>query len=211
MLSSLPMSPKMIAHKSTTAEIITLRTVFDLIDKSRNGTVDLKEFKEGLAQSRFTEQEIEQIFASIVSFERNLIHARLRFDLTRNSMQDIDGSGYIQYNEFLAATLEARGYLEEERIAEAFQSIDRDNSGFIDFEKLRAVLGGSCTESQIDEIIRTADKNNDGKISYDEFFDVFRDQTMILAAEIGNVDEATERFDDDFGDISFDFDPNQDL
>jgi calcium-dependent protein kinase len=128
-------------------------------------------------------------------------------------LKDVDHSGQIQYTEFLAATLEARGYLEEERIAEAFQSIDRDGSGFIDKDELKEVLGKSCTEEQIDEIIRTADKNNDGKISYEEFFSVFRDQTMILAAQVGEFDEATEDYDDDdiFAGMSFQFDPNSDM
>ena len=56
------------AHKSTTQEIIALRKVFDLIDKSHNGTVDFKEFKQGLQQSRFSDEELAQIFDSIVSF-----------------------------------------------------------------------------------------------------------------------------------------------
>ncbi|CAB9526764.1 MAP kinase-activated protein kinase 2 (Fragment) [Seminavis robusta] len=176
-----------IAHKSTTQEIIALRKVFDSIDKSHNGTVDFAEFKQGLGRSGFTEQELAQIFESI----------------------DVDHSGQIQYTEFLAATLEARGYLEEDRIAEAFAAIDRDGSGFIDKSKLTSILGQSCTSEQIDEIIKIADKNNDGKISYDEFFDVFRDQTMILAAQIGEVDEPTDLYDDDdFADFSLDFDPN---
>lgn len=207
---------KIIAHKSTTQEIISLRKVFDSIDKSHNGTVDLNEFKEGLAESRFTEQEMDQIFESIVSLFRNGIVWCMLFvanmEYCYASMKDVDGSGSIQYNEFLAATLEARGYLEEERIAEAFQSIDRDNSGFIDYDKLRVVLGDSCAEDRIGEIIRAADKNNDGMISYDEFFDVFRDQTTILAAQVGDFDtEPTEHYaDDEFEDFNFDFDPNQD-
>ena len=40
---------------------------------------------------------------------------------------------------------------------------------------------------------------------------MFRDQTMIMAAELGDFDEPTEHYgDDDFGDLSFNFDPNQD-
>lgn len=33
------------------------------------------------------------------------------------------------YTEFLAATLEAHGYIEEERIAAAFDRLDSDDSG----------------------------------------------------------------------------------
>lgn len=107
--------------------------------------------------------------------------------------------------------MEARGYLEEERIAEAFASIDRDGSGFIDKDELKDVLGDNCTPEQIEDIIEAADKNNDGRISYDEFFDVFRDQTMILAAEVGDFTEPTEVYESDEFDFDFDFDPNADM
>lgn len=127
-------------------------------------------------------------------------------------LQDVDKSGQIQYTEFLAATLEARGYLEEERIAEAFESIDRDHSGFIDKDELKEVLGESFTMEQIDDIIRAADKNNDGRISYDEFFDVFRNQTMILASQVLDFTETTEAYEsDEFDDFDFSFDPNADM
>jgi len=100
--------------------------------------------------------------------------------------------------------------LEEERIAEAFESIDRDGSGYIDKEKLKEILGETCTIAQADEIIQAADKNSDGKITYDEFFEVFRDNTMILAAEVGEFEESTDAFDADdvFEGFAFDFDPN---
>ena len=35
------------------------------------------------------------------------------------------------YTEFLAATLEAHGYIEEERVANAFDRLDSDDSGML--------------------------------------------------------------------------------
>lgn len=61
---------KIIAHKSTTQEIITLRKVFDQIDRSHNGTVDFQEFREGLQESALTDEELTQIFESIVSTQQ---------------------------------------------------------------------------------------------------------------------------------------------
>lgn len=200
---------QIIAHKSTTQEIIALKKVFDSIDTSRNGTVDFEEFKEGLKRSQFSEEELEQIFESIVSTHMLYAFGQLHLCLPVDSaQQDVDHSGQIQYTEFIAATLEARGYLEEERIAEAFQTMDHDGSGYIDKDKLRAILGETCTAEQAEAIIEESDKNNDGKISYDEFFDVFRDKTLILAAEVGeDLHESTEVY-DELDDLEFDFDPN---
>ena len=49
---------------------------------------------------------------------------------------DLDGSGKIRYTEFLAATIEVHGAIDEERLAEAFDRIDCDDSGYISFGKL---------------------------------------------------------------------------
>ena len=46
-------------------------------------------------------------------------------------VQDLDGSGRIRYTEFLAATIEAQGVISEERLAEAFDRLDSDDSGAI--------------------------------------------------------------------------------
>ena len=39
--------------------------------------------------------------------------------------QDVDGTGVVEYSEFLAATIEAHGGISEERLAEAFDRIVR--------------------------------------------------------------------------------------
>lgn len=44
--------------------------------------------------------------------------------------QDLNQNGHIMYTEFLAATIEARGRIEEDRIAEAFDRLDSDDTGF---------------------------------------------------------------------------------
>lgn len=45
--------------------------------------------------------------------------------LLLSSLKDIDGTGKIRYTEFLAATIEARGAISEQRLAEAFDRLDR--------------------------------------------------------------------------------------
>lgn len=37
----------------------------------------------------------------------------------------------VHYSEFIAATLETLGYIKEEKIADAFERIDCDNTGYI--------------------------------------------------------------------------------
>ena len=96
--------------------------------------------------------------------------------------QDINKNGVVMYSEFIAATLEAHSHIEEERIAEAFDRIDADDSGFISRENLRELLGRDATPERIDRIIEEVDENHDGKISFEEFAKVFRKESSTLAA-----------------------------
>ena len=140
-------------HKSSSKEIGSLRDAFEKFDLLRNGTVCLDEFKEAMKNSGLSDQELEDIFKSI----------------------DLDGSGHIDYTEFLAATIEARGVIAEERLAEAFDRIDSDDSGQISKENLKefmrnGFLGRSLSDEYLAEIIDECDTiTRDGLISYDEF------------------------------------------
>jgi hypothetical protein len=82
----------------------------------------------------------------------------------------------------LAATLEVKGCIEEERIAEAFDRIDSDDSGFISPENLREILG-EYSEKEIKDLIDEADADNDGQISFEEFKTIFQKQTEKLTAK----------------------------
>jgi hypothetical protein len=83
----------------------------------------------------------------------------------------------INYTEFLAAALETQGTIEEYRLAEAFDLMDVDDSGYISRENLRFILGDHTDERYIDQLIAEADFKRDGRISYEEFLQVFSKQT----------------------------------
>jgi len=68
----------------------------------------------------------------------------------------LDGSGRIRYTEFLAATIEAQGDISEERLAEAFDRFDQDDSGCIGVDDLAEILGTNFPRQEIQEIITRA-------------------------------------------------------
>lgn len=143
-----------IAHKSTSEEIGILRKVFQKYDTKKDGVLSYEEFKAGFEAAGLAEDDCRKIFDAC----------------------DLDGSGKIRYTEFLAATIEAHGAITEEKLAEAFDRLDSDDSGFISAANLREILGDEITDEQIDAIIKEADLTKDGKISYTEFLALWEDQ-----------------------------------
>ena len=103
-----------------------------------------------LKNGKITEEEISKYFASV----------------------DTDKNNKIDYTEFLAATLEKKTYLKEERLYETFCMLDNDNDGKITKEELMNVLKLESTDDKyVTDLIKSADANNDGVIDYKEFLD----------------------------------------
>jgi Ca2+-binding EF-hand superfamily protein len=116
------------------------------------------------------------------------------------ALQDVNGCNEITYTEFIAATLDLHGRVEEKRLAEAFDLMDDDDSGYISKEvcgvvtnelfvtpvdangrfsyifskDLIKLLGKSVSPYRIDALIQQADFDGDGRISFADFLEMFR-------------------------------------
>lgn len=100
------------------------------------------------------------------------------FDQTKSvvrSPQDLDGTGIIRYTEFLAATIEAHGAIDEGRLAEAFDRLDSDDSGFISVDNLSSILGDQFPVDEINSILKESSLTCDNKVSYPEFLAMWED------------------------------------
>ena len=136
-----------VAHKSTSEEIGILRKVFQKYDLRGDGNIRFSEFRKALSQYGFSNKEMKEMFVGI----------------------DLDGTGKIRYTEFLAATIEAQGAIDEVRLAEAFDRLDSDDSGYISADNLREILGDEFPQEELEKIIYEADLTHDNRISYPEF------------------------------------------
>lgn len=96
-----------IAHRSTSDEIGILRKIFQHYDTKHSGFLTYESFKSALTDAGYSDDDYRDIFDAV----------------------DVDGSGLIRYTEFLAATIQAAGWISEERLAEAFDRVDHDDTG----------------------------------------------------------------------------------
>jgi len=83
---------------------------------------------------------------------------------------DLDQSGFIDYKEFLKASMERSKHASKDSLDAAFKMFDRDGDGRISAEELRWVLtGGVVQDKAWEELLREVDSNHDGEVDLREF------------------------------------------
>ena len=91
---------------------------------------------------------------------------------------DLDGSGTIDYNEFLNFAINQDKILNQQHLKMAFKSFDTDNSGKISFAELENIFKkgnknwGEKEKNALNELLKQVDENGDGEISFSEFQNV---------------------------------------
>lgn len=87
------------------------------------------------------------------------------------AVADADGSGEIDYSEWIIASVNKRKLLTHEKLELAFNLFDKDRSGSISADEVKQVLGvGKNIDEKIwNDIVREVDENGDGEISFVEF------------------------------------------
>jgi len=146
-----------IAGQMNEAQISDLREVFKSLDVNGDGFLTLEELKDGIGRSDLKHLEV---------------------DLTAiMEGVDSDGSGLIDYTEFLAATLDKRLYLQRDACWAAFSVFDQDGNGAITLDELKQILEDDTMEEILEgrtseELLHEVDKNGDGSIDFEEFMEM---------------------------------------
>jgi len=128
------------------------KKMFAEMDVDKNGTLEIREIKEGLANAGL--QDIEK---DITALMQEL---------------DNDGSGKVDYREFIAATMNKKVALTHDYVWQVFKQFDTDHTGSINKDNLATILSsGHVTKftqvvglekTEIEELMTKYDK--DGKL-----------------------------------------------
>eukprot|EP00250_Pteridium_aquilinum_P003712 c14014_g1_i1 orf=407-901(-) len=105
---------------------------------------------------------------------------------------DTNSNGLIEFQEFvdlLAPELNKKSLLfTEEQLRALFGAFDRDGNGFISAVELAhsmARLGHALTAKELTEMIKEADTDGDGRISYPEFVVAITSAAFETASGVG--------------------------
>jgi len=86
---------------------------------------------------------------------------------------DYDKSGKIEFEEFVGIYKEFKGKNPSmDDIVNAFNFFDADKNGYLDLNEIKYLLcnrGEKLSEAEVEKFFKILDKNNDGKITLDEF------------------------------------------
>ncbi|RWR85448.1 calcium-dependent protein kinase 1 [Cinnamomum micranthum f. kanehirae] len=149
------MALRVIAESLSEEEIAGLKEMFNMIDADNSGHITFEELKSGLKRvgANLKESEIYSLMEAA----------------------DIDSSGTIDYKEFIAATLHLNKIEREDHLFAAFSYFDKDGSGYITPDELqRACEEFGIGDFRLEEMIKDVDKDNDGRIDYNEFVEMMQ-------------------------------------
>jgi calcium-dependent protein kinase len=90
---------------------------------------------------------------------------------------DLDGNGVIDYNEFLACSINKDKILRNDNLKICFDEFDTDKSGKISVDEVSSIFKQGNNENNNDmeafkNMVKNADENGDGEISFEEFQDI---------------------------------------
>lgn len=149
-----------IASQMSEVQIKALRDTFMALDENGDGLLTHAELRDGLKRAGFNEETLPPDLQKLME------------------EVDSDGSGVIDYTEFLAATLDKKMYHQEDVCWAAFRVFDRNGDGKISKDEIAHVLGdgnvSTVAARDLAEIMQDIDKDGDGEIDFEEFMGMMR-------------------------------------
>jgi calmodulin len=135
--------------------------IFDMFDKNENGTIQASELHsvlESLGRSS-TDDDVNQFLMKL----------------------DVNENGVISKDEFISAVDEIYSFPQStvDEVVQAFQIFDINGSGKITVDEMKTILlkfTNEFNEDDVNEIFDLIDVDQDGKVSYAEFAEIWKFQ-----------------------------------
>ena len=138
-----------------------INDIFDMFDKNENGTIQASELHsvlESLGRSS-TDDDVNQFLMKL----------------------DVNANGVISKEEFISAVDEIYSFPQStvDEVVQAFQIFDINGSGKITVDEMKTILlkfTNEFNEDDVNAIFELIDVDQDGKVSYAEFADIWKFQ-----------------------------------
>ena len=135
--------------------------IFDMFDKNENGTIQASELHsvlESLGRSS-TDDDVNQFLMKL----------------------DVNENGVISKDEFISAVDEIYSFPQStvDEVVQAFQIFDINGSGKITVDEMKTILlkfTDEFNEDDVNALFELIDVDQDGKVSYAEFADIWKFQ-----------------------------------
>ena len=141
----------------TTSEVYEIKEAFNLFDTDKSGTIDVQEFKDALNNLGLDDNN-----GAFIQLLDNI---------------DANKSGKVDFDEFVnLLTVHGSDLTTKEDLERVFSYFFGDDKGDkIDINHLRDVcelLGEKLSDEELEEMIFRADVDKDGKVSFDEYYNI---------------------------------------
>jgi len=193
------LSPEMVANAESFGEMSPLqraslhRVAYYMEDEHINGTRDVFLRLDSDCDGRLTKEDLLQGASQGGLPMQDSARMEELFD-----QLDSDGSGALEYTEFLAAMTCHQSRMSTEACKAAFRSFDTDGSGTISVQEIQRIFQVDGTDKVstegLKEAFRLYDTDGDGKICFKEFLDMLHGNDCsddlvpaIAAATIGGA------------------------
>jgi len=141
-----------IAHNCISKEELkNIRKIFKYLDANGDGRISKEELKKGFKDSKDS--------ITMGDLDLNIIMTII----------DHDNSSFIEYEEFLQASIDKKKLLSEENLKQAFSNFDLDGNGNISADEIRSIIGKDIPEEVFVEVLNEVGLSIDSQLNFEDF------------------------------------------